>query len=278
MYVSADSTNSDFHGLIFAIRKSQFWKSQNCDFLKGNCKIGKVAIWMQNDDVWPGSFQILGVATAQKPRNVLEVRSAPASLLPRSHTIPGDHYVQRRWEQGFRGQGEESEIFWKGAWAPDRRLCLPYGPTVWEGLLHSTREPKTKIWTSILEKVNTLGVTQRTIPEIRKCWYDLRSRTKEKVGSRMADGRGTGGEPSKHPPLTPIETFIEGTLEPESVVGVSDIDTSNTASTSQGKSSSLYLLSITYCLQIHISYTTAWITPLRCFLYPGNASWELQCT
>mgnify|MGYP002804328090 CR=1 FL=1 len=83
-------------------------------------------------------------------------------------------------------------------------------------------------------KINAVGVTHRTIDEIRKRWYDLRSRTKEKVAQRMKHARGTGGGPPKVPPPTPIETMVETTLEPEAVAGFGDID-SSAASTSQGK-------------------------------------------
>lgn len=92
---------------------------------------------------------------------------------------------------------------------------------------------KRRIWKDIQAKISAVGVTQRTFEEIRKRWYDLRSRTKEKVASRLAEPRGTDGEKSTQPPSTPLEDMIEATFQPESIVWVSDIDTSATPSTSK---------------------------------------------
>ncbi|XP_069063107.1 uncharacterized protein [Pleurodeles waltl] len=93
---------------------------------------------------------------------------------------------------------------------------------------------KRKIWTDIQAKISAVGVTQRTFEEIRKRWYDVRSRTKEKVASRLAEAQETGGESSTQPPPTFLEDMIEATFQQESIVGVSDIDTSAIPSTSKG--------------------------------------------
>lgn len=69
---------------------------------------------------------------------------------------------------------------------------------------------KTKILNSILEKVNSLGVTQRTIPEIHKWWSDPRSGTKEKVASRIPVCHRTGGGPSKHTLPLPWRRSLRG--------------------------------------------------------------------
>ena len=83
-------------------------------------------------------------------------------------------------------------------------------------------------------RINAIGVTHRTIEEIRKRWYDLRSRTKEKVAERLKHARGTGGGPPEVPPPTPIETMVETTLEHEAVAGFGVID-SSAPTTSRGK-------------------------------------------
>ncbi|KAJ1206888.1 hypothetical protein NDU88_002281, partial [Pleurodeles waltl] len=57
-------------------------------------------------------------------------------------------------------------------------------------------------------------------------WYDLRSRTKERVAERLREMRGTGGGPSTVPPPTPMEELVEQTLEPEAVAGMGVLDTS----------------------------------------------------
>ncbi|KAJ1204850.1 hypothetical protein NDU88_000288 [Pleurodeles waltl] len=92
---------------------------------------------------------------------------------------------------------------------------------------------KKKLWQDIQEKINSLGVSHRTIEDIKKRWYDLRSRTKERVAERLREMRGTGGGPSSVPPPTPLEERVEETLEKEAVCGFGDLDTSE-PSTSTG--------------------------------------------
>ncbi|KAJ1129340.1 hypothetical protein NDU88_007711 [Pleurodeles waltl] len=85
---------------------------------------------------------------------------------------------------------------------------------------------KRRIWNDIQEKVNTIGLSHRSIEELKKRWYDLRSRTKERVAERLREMRGTGGGPSTVPPPTPMEEHVEQTLEPEAVAGMGELDTS----------------------------------------------------
>ncbi|XP_069061942.1 myb-related transcription factor, partner of profilin-like [Pleurodeles waltl] len=85
---------------------------------------------------------------------------------------------------------------------------------------------KKKIWQDILNKINAIGVSHCTLDEVRKRWCDLRSRTKERVAERMREMYDTGGGPSTVPPPTAIETMVETTLEPESVLGIGDLDSS----------------------------------------------------
>ncbi|KAJ1110074.1 hypothetical protein NDU88_007429 [Pleurodeles waltl] len=65
-----------------------------------------------------------------------------------------------------------------------------------------------------------------SVDELKKRWYDLRSRTKERVAERLLDMRGTGGGPSTIPPPTPLEERVEETLEPEAVTGFGELVTS----------------------------------------------------
>ncbi|XP_069084348.1 nuclear apoptosis-inducing factor 1-like [Pleurodeles waltl] len=85
---------------------------------------------------------------------------------------------------------------------------------------------KKRIWTDIQDKVNSMGVSHRSIEDLKKLWYDLRSRTKERMAERLREMRGTGGGPSTIPPPTPLEERVEETLEPEAVCGMGELDTS----------------------------------------------------
>ncbi|KAJ1180034.1 hypothetical protein NDU88_005258 [Pleurodeles waltl] len=68
-------------------------------------------------------------------------------------------------------------------------------------------------------------------------WYDLSSRAKERVASRLKEARSTGEGPPTQTPSTPMEDMVVSTLLPEAVSGVTDIDTTGTPSTSKGKGS-----------------------------------------
>ncbi|XP_069077580.1 myb-related transcription factor, partner of profilin-like [Pleurodeles waltl] len=92
---------------------------------------------------------------------------------------------------------------------------------------------KQKLWADFQTKICAVGVAQRSVEEIRKRWYDLRSRAKERVASRLEEARSTGGGPATQTPSTAMEDLVESTLLPKAVSGVTDIDTSGTPSTSK---------------------------------------------
>ncbi|KAJ1158152.1 hypothetical protein NDU88_010846 [Pleurodeles waltl] len=94
---------------------------------------------------------------------------------------------------------------------------------------------KRRLWADIQSNICAIGVAQSSIEEIKKRWYDLRSRAKERVARRLAEARGTGDGPPTEAPSTPLEDLVESTLLPEAVTGVTEIDTSGPPSTSQGK-------------------------------------------
>ncbi|KAJ1088622.1 hypothetical protein NDU88_001778 [Pleurodeles waltl] len=85
---------------------------------------------------------------------------------------------------------------------------------------------KKRLWQQIQEKINAIGVSHHTLEEIRKRWYDLRARTKERVAERLREMRGIGGGPSTVPPPTALESMVEQTLEPEAVLGMGELDSS----------------------------------------------------
>ncbi|XP_069068434.1 myb-related transcription factor, partner of profilin-like [Pleurodeles waltl] len=93
---------------------------------------------------------------------------------------------------------------------------------------------KRRLWADIQTKICAVGVAQRSVQEIKKRWYDLRSRAKERVARRLQEARSTGDGPPTETPSTPMEDLVESTLLPEEVSGVTDIDTSGTPSTSKG--------------------------------------------
>ncbi|KAJ1138483.1 hypothetical protein NDU88_004866 [Pleurodeles waltl] len=93
---------------------------------------------------------------------------------------------------------------------------------------------KRKLWSDIQPKICAVGVAQRYIEEIRKRWYDLRSRAKDRVASRLKEARSTAGGPPTQTPSTQMEDMVESILLPEAVSGVTDIDTSGTPSKGKG--------------------------------------------
>ncbi|XP_078501910.1 uncharacterized protein LOC144756185 [Lissotriton helveticus] len=101
--------------------------------------------------------------------------------------------------------------------------------------LHIPQSEKHKIWLDIQTKVNAIGVTQRSIGDLRKRWYNMRSRDKDKVANRLANAKKTGGGPSSKPASTLLEDLVESTLQPESSSGVADIDSSARPNTRQGE-------------------------------------------
>ncbi|XP_078503471.1 uncharacterized protein LOC144762189 [Lissotriton helveticus] len=86
---------------------------------------------------------------------------------------------------------------------------------------------KRRIWEDIQHKVNAVGVTPQSAEDLRKCWYDLRQRSKEKLAARLEQSKPTGGGTSSVSDSTPLEELVEGTLQPESVGGVADLDSSD---------------------------------------------------
>ncbi|XP_078533913.1 myb-related transcription factor, partner of profilin-like [Lissotriton helveticus] len=88
---------------------------------------------------------------------------------------------------------------------------------------------KRKMWLHIKERVKTVGVTHHSIDDLKKRWYDLRKRAKERIAERVKDAAGTGGGISSVTPNTALEDLVEATIEPEAVVGVTQLDTSGAA-------------------------------------------------
>ncbi|XP_069077601.1 myb-related transcription factor, partner of profilin-like [Pleurodeles waltl] len=104
--------------------------------------------------------------------------------------------------------------------------CLHHEELFGKAAMSVPDSHKKKICQDILNKMNANGVSHHTLDEVRKRWYDLRSRTKERVAERMSEMHGSGGGPSTVSPPTAIKTMVETTLEPEAVLGVGDLGSS----------------------------------------------------
>ncbi|XP_069064417.1 nuclear apoptosis-inducing factor 1-like [Pleurodeles waltl] len=104
--------------------------------------------------------------------------------------------------------------------------CLHHEVLFGKAAMSVPDSEKKKICLNIQSKINAIGVSHRSIEEVRKRWYDLRSTTKERVAERMKEAHGTGGGPSTLPPPTAIGSMVETTLGPEAVVRIGDLDSS----------------------------------------------------
>ncbi|XP_069089312.1 myb-related transcription factor, partner of profilin-like [Pleurodeles waltl] len=108
-----------------------------------------------------------------------------------------------------------------------------HGKLFGKNSLQVPKSEKRKLWSDIQTKICAVGLAQPSVEEICKCWYDLRSRAKERVASRLKEARRTGGGPPTQTLSTPMEDMVESTLLPEAVSGVTEIDNSGTPSNSK---------------------------------------------
>ncbi|XP_078541940.1 t-SNARE domain-containing protein 1-like [Lissotriton helveticus] len=93
---------------------------------------------------------------------------------------------------------------------------------------------KRRIWQRIRAKVNSVGVTQRSIDELKKRWYDLRGPAKERIAEKLGEQYATGGGDPTVAPNTPLEDLVEDTINPAACVGVTQLDTSRPTQQSKG--------------------------------------------
>ncbi|NP_001081092.1 tumorhead S homeolog [Xenopus laevis] len=90
---------------------------------------------------------------------------------------------------------------------------------------------KNKIWEGIVAKVNAIGVTTRTVSEIKKRWHDLRRRTKMKLSVFEPFGHHLEAvSPVFQPPHH--QRLLQETIHPHQIQGISDLDTSSAIFTS----------------------------------------------
>ncbi|XP_078518395.1 t-SNARE domain-containing protein 1-like [Lissotriton helveticus] len=88
---------------------------------------------------------------------------------------------------------------------------------------------KRKLWIEIGERVNAVGVTHRSLDDLKKRFYDIRGVTKRKLAELHKQAGLTGGGKNRAPPLTDLEELVATTIESASVVGIGDLDSSSRA-------------------------------------------------
>ncbi|XP_071970333.1 uncharacterized protein [Engystomops pustulosus] len=84
---------------------------------------------------------------------------------------------------------------------------------------------KHHIWQGITVRINGLGVEYRSVPEVRKKWYDCRRRLKAKLAKHKQSARRTGGGPSVAMRMSWVEQKINQTIHPDLTEGIGDFDT-----------------------------------------------------
>lgn len=100
--------------------------------------------------------------------------------------------------------------------------------------LNVPESTKRRLWSEIGQKVNAVGVTPRSLDELKKRFYDIRSLTKRKMAEIQKQAGVTGGGRNPAPPLTELEELVSSTIERESVTGIGTLDSSARA-TATGK-------------------------------------------
>ncbi|XP_078506979.1 uncharacterized protein LOC144767408 [Lissotriton helveticus] len=92
--------------------------------------------------------------------------------------------------------------------------------------LNVPESTKRRLWSDIGQKVNAVGVTPRSLDELKKRFYDIRSLTKRKMAEIQKQAGVTGGGRNPAPPLTELEELVSSTIERESVTGIGTLDSS----------------------------------------------------
>ncbi|XP_041843329.1 nuclear apoptosis-inducing factor 1-like [Melanotaenia boesemani] len=78
---------------------------------------------------------------------------------------------------------------------------------------------KTEEWQHVVAAVNSVGVTERSVPDIKKKWSDLKVEAKRRMARHRQGMCATGGGPATPNP-TPLELKIASILGPASIYGI----------------------------------------------------------
>ncbi|XP_072010900.1 uncharacterized protein [Engystomops pustulosus] len=176
------------------------------------------------------------------PTSVAPASAAPAaapSAAPSSapSAAPGDHRPPAAGDMDTGGSGAEDEE------EPGRAKKARFTERETEILVEEVTQnydhlfgrladsiplsAKHHIWQGITVRINGLGVEYRSVPEVRKKWYDCRRRLKAKLAKHKQSARRTGGGPSVAMRMSWVEQKISKTIHPDQTEGIGDFDTDN---------------------------------------------------
>ena len=72
-----------------------------------------------------------------------------------------------------------------------------------------TNKNKNEFWEDITRAVNAVGLSSRTVTEVKDKWKNLHSTAKKEFSSFRRESRMTGGGPTPKPPSVANEKIIE---------------------------------------------------------------------
>ncbi|XP_071970339.1 uncharacterized protein [Engystomops pustulosus] len=101
-------------------------------------------------------------------------------------------------------------------------------PEVWDQVVAENWFCKSKLcgaYSPDQRKGGGTGVEYRSVPEVRKKWYDCRRRLKAKLAKHKQSARRTGGGPSVAMRMSWVEQKINQTIHPDLTEGIGDFDT-----------------------------------------------------
>ena len=71
-----------------------------------------------------------------------------------------------------------------------------------------TNKNKNEVWEDITRAVNAVGLSSRTVTEVKDKWKNLHSTAKKEFSSFRRERRMTGGGPASKPPSVASEKII----------------------------------------------------------------------
>ncbi|XP_056426644.1 uncharacterized protein LOC130367832 isoform X2 [Hyla sarda] len=89
---------------------------------------------------------------------------------------------------------------------------------------NTTSSVRNQIWQNILMQVNSVGVAQRSIAQLKKKWNDLRRIVKAKMAEEAKQCKITGGGPRENNNFSAAEELVRVTYSRDQVQGVGNMD------------------------------------------------------
>ncbi|CAC5399438.1 unnamed protein product [Mytilus coruscus] len=84
----------------------------------------------------------------------------------------------------------------------------------------TTNQEKNKIWTNITNKINALGVANRTQKEVRDKWRNLTTKAKSAFTEHRREINKTGGGPAPKKPSSSVERVVNMLQDSTSFSGI----------------------------------------------------------